>query len=85
MLRDSDGALRGIVEARDAAPEELQTREVNSSIYVFRAEALWPALDALEPHNAQGELYLTDSVRHIVENGGRVRCTGRPTRAMPWA
>jgi bifunctional UDP-N-acetylglucosamine pyrophosphorylase / glucosamine-1-phosphate N-acetyltransferase len=71
VLRDEDGALRGIVEAVDASSEELQTREVNSSIYVFRAEALWPALDALEPHNAQGELYLTDSVRHIVERGGK--------------
>ena len=70
VLRDTDGALRGIVEAVDASPEELETREVNSSIYVFRAEALWPALDALEPHNAQGELYLTDAVRHIVEHGG---------------
>jgi bifunctional UDP-N-acetylglucosamine pyrophosphorylase / glucosamine-1-phosphate N-acetyltransferase len=71
VLRDAAGALRGIVEAVDAEPEELQTREVNSSIYVFRAGALWPALDALEPHNAQGELYLTDSVRHIVDNGGK--------------
>jgi bifunctional UDP-N-acetylglucosamine pyrophosphorylase/glucosamine-1-phosphate N-acetyltransferase len=71
VLRDDDGALRGIVEAVDASPEELQTREVNSSIYVFRADSLWPALDALEPHNAQGELYLTDSVRHIVEHGGK--------------
>jgi len=71
VLRDAAGALRGIVEAVDAEPEELETREVNSSIYVFRAGALWPALDALEPHNAQGELYLTDSVRHIVDNGGK--------------
>ena len=71
VLRDSAGALRGIVEAVDAAPEELETGEVNSSIYVFRSIALWPALDALEAHNAQGELYLTDSVRHIVEHGGR--------------
>jgi bifunctional UDP-N-acetylglucosamine pyrophosphorylase/glucosamine-1-phosphate N-acetyltransferase len=71
VLRDPEGALRGIVEAVDASPDELETREVNSSIYVFRADALWPALDALEPQNAQGELYLTDSVRHIVENGGK--------------
>ncbi len=70
VLRETDGALRGIVEAVDASPEELETREVNSSIYVFKAEALWPALDVLEPHNAQGELYLTDAVRHIIEHGG---------------
>ncbi len=84
VLRAPDGALRGIVEAVDASQEELETREVNSSIYVFDVEALWPALDALEPHNAQGELYLTDSVRHIVERGGTgaVHCAPDPDEAL---
>ena len=49
-----------------------QLTECNSSIYVFRTELLWPALDRLEPHNAQGELYLTDAVRDLVEHGERV-------------
>jgi bifunctional UDP-N-acetylglucosamine pyrophosphorylase/glucosamine-1-phosphate N-acetyltransferase len=47
-------------------------REVNSSIYVFRAERLWPVLDRLAPHNAQGELYLTDSVGLLNADGGIV-------------
>ena len=47
-------------------------REVNSSIYVFRADRLWPVLDRLTPHNAQGELYLTDSVGMLVTDGERV-------------
>jgi bifunctional UDP-N-acetylglucosamine pyrophosphorylase/glucosamine-1-phosphate N-acetyltransferase len=72
IVRDGNGALRSIVEAADARPEELAIREVNSSIYVFRAEKLWPALERLEPANAQGELYLTDAVRHLVEDGERV-------------
>jgi bifunctional UDP-N-acetylglucosamine pyrophosphorylase / glucosamine-1-phosphate N-acetyltransferase len=33
---------------------------------------LWPALDRLQPHNAQGELYLTDAVRDLVARGVRV-------------
>jgi bifunctional UDP-N-acetylglucosamine pyrophosphorylase/glucosamine-1-phosphate N-acetyltransferase len=70
VLREGDGRLAGIVEAADATEEQLEVAEVNSSIYVFRADALWSALDRLEPHNAQGELYLTDCVRHIVEGGG---------------
>src|SRR5262245_21616923 len=84
VLRDRDDSLRGIVEAGDASPEELEIGEVNSSIYVFRAGALWPALDALEPHNVQGELYLTDSVRHIIENGGKgtVHQTPDPLEAL---
>ncbi len=72
ILRGADGALRAIVEASDAAPEELAIREANSSIYVFRSSVLWPALERLSPHNAQGELYLTDVVRDLVDGGGRV-------------
>ena len=72
VLRDDDGNLVAIVEAADATPEQLAAREANSSIYVFRAEALWPALEQLTPANAQGELYLTDAVRGIVESGKRV-------------
>jgi bifunctional UDP-N-acetylglucosamine pyrophosphorylase / glucosamine-1-phosphate N-acetyltransferase len=72
ILRNGSGAVRGIVEATDASPEELEIDEVNSSTYVFRAEALWPALDRIAPANAQGELYLTDAVRVLVEAGERV-------------
>jgi bifunctional UDP-N-acetylglucosamine pyrophosphorylase / glucosamine-1-phosphate N-acetyltransferase len=71
VLRDEEGRLAGIVEARDATPEELETREVNSSIYVFRADDLWNGLARLDTNNAQGELYLTDAVRHLADDGRR--------------
>src|SRR6202008_4853352 len=69
IVRGGDGSLQAIVEARDASPGELEIREVNSSIYVFDAAKLWPALDRLEPNNAQGELYLTDTVRDLAAAG----------------
>ena len=72
VVRAADGTVQAIVEAVDASEEQLELRECNSSIYVFRSELLWPALDRLEPHNAQGELYLTDAVRDLVERGERV-------------
>jgi len=72
IVRASDGTVQAIVEAVDATEEQLELRECNSSIYVFRTELLWPALERLEPHNAQGELYLTDAVRDLVERGERV-------------
>jgi bifunctional UDP-N-acetylglucosamine pyrophosphorylase/glucosamine-1-phosphate N-acetyltransferase len=72
ILRGEGGAIQAIVEATDADPEELAIDELNSSIYVFRGDALWPALERLEPANAQGELYLTDAVRLLVEAGERV-------------
>jgi bifunctional UDP-N-acetylglucosamine pyrophosphorylase / glucosamine-1-phosphate N-acetyltransferase len=72
IVRDGDGTLQAIVEAGDASPEELELREVNSSIYVFGAAKLWPALERLRPENAQAELYLTDTVRDLVGAGERV-------------
>ncbi len=69
IVRDADGRLAAIVEATDAGPDELELDEVNSSIYVFAQSKLWPALERLEPANAQGELYLTDVVRILAEEG----------------
>jgi bifunctional UDP-N-acetylglucosamine pyrophosphorylase/glucosamine-1-phosphate N-acetyltransferase len=72
IVRDGAGSLQAIVEARDANDEQLAIREVNSSIYVFDAAKLWPALERLEPQNAQSELYLTDTVRDLVGDGETV-------------
>jgi bifunctional UDP-N-acetylglucosamine pyrophosphorylase / glucosamine-1-phosphate N-acetyltransferase len=69
IVRDGHARLQQIVEHADANEEQRAIREVNSSIYVFEAEQLWPALDRIEPANAQGELYLTDAVRLLVEGG----------------
>src|SRR6478736_3722806 len=72
VVRDVDGRLARIVEAGDASTDELALREVNSGIYVFRAEKLWPVLERLEPHNAQGELYVTDTLGLLVADGETV-------------
>jgi bifunctional UDP-N-acetylglucosamine pyrophosphorylase / glucosamine-1-phosphate N-acetyltransferase len=72
VVRDARGGVREVVEAADATPEQLAIRELNSSIYVFAAPELWAVLERLDPHNAQGELYLTDAIGHLVEEGKRV-------------
>jgi bifunctional UDP-N-acetylglucosamine pyrophosphorylase/glucosamine-1-phosphate N-acetyltransferase len=72
ILRDGEGRLRQIVEHADADETQLAIRELNSSIYVFETDKLWPALERIEPVNAQGELYLTDAVRLLVEGGEEV-------------
>jgi bifunctional UDP-N-acetylglucosamine pyrophosphorylase/glucosamine-1-phosphate N-acetyltransferase len=72
IVRSADGRLKAIVEDADANDAERAIGEVNSSIYVFAAGKLWPVLDRIEPANAQGELYLTDAVRLLVEGGEEV-------------
>ena len=72
IVRGDDGTFQAIVESADADEEQRAIREVNSSIYVFSGDKLWPTLDRIEPVNAQGELYLTDVVRLLVEDGENV-------------
>jgi bifunctional UDP-N-acetylglucosamine pyrophosphorylase/glucosamine-1-phosphate N-acetyltransferase len=74
VLREADGAVRAIVEARDASDTERAVREINAGIYAFDVPALLPLLSALRPQNAQGEYYLTDLI-------GLLRAAGRSVRA----
>jgi bifunctional UDP-N-acetylglucosamine pyrophosphorylase/glucosamine-1-phosphate N-acetyltransferase len=78
VVRGGDGRLEQIVENADADGAQRAIREVNSSIYVFEADKLWPALERIEPANAQGELYLTDAVRLLVEGGEEVEVFKAP-------
>ena len=71
IVRGPDGGVEAIVEEKDASEAELSIRELNSSIYVFEAGPLWESLEKLDARNAQGELYLTDTIAHIVAAGGR--------------
>ena len=72
IVRGPDGAVLRIVEGTDANEDEQRIGEINSSIYVFRSDVLWPALERLEPHNVQGELYLTDAIEILVAGGAKV-------------
>ena len=78
VIRDESGAVREIVEAGDATPDQLAVGEANSAIYVFAADRVWPALGQLDSSNRQGELYLTDAVRALVDNGERVAANVAP-------
>ena len=71
VVRDADGWVEAIVEEKDATEAQRAIRELNSSIYVFEAAPLWESLEKLDAQNAQGELYLTDTISHIVAGGGR--------------
>lgn len=52
-----------------AAEVEKRSNSTNSSLYVFRFPALKEALGRLRSDNAQGELYLTDTIEDIARQG----------------
>ncbi|WP_105265467.1 bifunctional UDP-N-acetylglucosamine diphosphorylase/glucosamine-1-phosphate N-acetyltransferase GlmU [Pseudoalteromonas sp. T1lg76] len=61
MLREN-GKLVGIVEQKDATPEQLAITEINTGIMACNGGLLKKWLGNLSNNNAQGEYYLTDIV-----------------------
>lgn len=72
IVRDADGNFLGIVEERDATPEQRQINEVNMSCYVFNCRDLLAALGKIDRKNAQGEYYITDCPGVLKTEGKRV-------------
>ncbi|MCE1203572.1 MAG: bifunctional UDP-N-acetylglucosamine diphosphorylase/glucosamine-1-phosphate N-acetyltransferase GlmU [Holophagaceae bacterium] len=62
VLQHPDGRLAGLVEAKDATPEQLAVQRVNGGAYSLPWSALRQALLGLTNDNAQREYYLTDAV-----------------------
>lgn len=72
IIRDSDGSLLRIVEEKDADETEKAIAEINSGVYVFDAVKLAGAIGKLQNNNAQGELYLTDVIEILRNEGGKI-------------
>lgn len=78
VVRAGDQRVLRIVEQRDATPDELDIKEWNTGVYVFRRDLLGPALRNLTTDNAQGELYLTDVIGQLAAMGHRVGAVKAP-------
>jgi bifunctional UDP-N-acetylglucosamine pyrophosphorylase / glucosamine-1-phosphate N-acetyltransferase len=81
IVRDGDGAVRAIVEEKDATPEQQAITEINAGVYVVDGAALRSGLARLSTDNAQGELYLTDVLTIARGDGRRV---GALVTSDPW-
>jgi len=69
IVRRGDGRVTAIVEEKSTDEETRQINEANSSIYCFTLEKLWPALAKLRPNNVHRELYLTDAIALLNQQG----------------
>jgi bifunctional UDP-N-acetylglucosamine pyrophosphorylase / glucosamine-1-phosphate N-acetyltransferase len=72
IVRDGQGKFVGIVEEKDATPEQRAIQEVNVSTYVFDAQELLRALDQLTDNNSQREYYITDCPAILMAAGKTV-------------
>jgi bifunctional UDP-N-acetylglucosamine pyrophosphorylase/glucosamine-1-phosphate N-acetyltransferase len=73
IIRDSQGAVSGIVEVKDASDQERDIQEVNSGIYCASVDLLRSVIPDIDNANAQGEYYLTDLVQKTIERGWKVQ------------
>jgi UDP-N-acetylglucosamine diphosphorylase/glucosamine-1-phosphate N-acetyltransferase len=76
VIRKENGELVKIVEKKDASPEELKIKEINTGTFCFDKNALFRALAEVEPNNAQQEYYLTDTIEILKRQG-------KPVFAIP--
>lgn len=72
IVRDEDGSVKAIVEAKDASPEEKEIREINAGMYCFKNKDLFEGLKQLTNDNAQHEYYLTDLASILSRQGKKV-------------
>jgi bifunctional UDP-N-acetylglucosamine pyrophosphorylase/glucosamine-1-phosphate N-acetyltransferase len=72
VVRKSETAVSAIVEESQLTDEQREINEINSAIYCFTLEKLWPALAHVKPNNKHRELYLTDAVGVLNAKGETV-------------
>jgi bifunctional UDP-N-acetylglucosamine pyrophosphorylase/glucosamine-1-phosphate N-acetyltransferase/UDP-N-acetylglucosamine pyrophosphorylase len=72
ILRSAAGDFTGIVEEKDATPEQQAIKEINVSTYVFDSRELLAALDQLRADNSQREYYITDCPAILLAAGKKV-------------
>ena len=70
--RSQDNQVVAIVEEADATAAQREIREVNAGVYVFDVAPLRSALARLNSDNAQHELYLTDAIAILTQDGQTV-------------
>ena len=73
IVRQDDGSVSAIVEDSALTAEQRPIREINSSMYCFTLDKLWPALSTLKPQNVHKELYLTDAIAVLRQKGEKVQ------------
>ncbi|MBQ9697863.1 MAG: NTP transferase domain-containing protein [Acidaminococcaceae bacterium] len=72
ILRDENGDVAGIVEEKDASPEQKLIKEINTGNYCVEAPLLFEVLRTLGNNNSQGEYYLTDVLAKLRGMGKKV-------------
>ncbi len=72
VLRDNQNNIIGIVEGRNATPEQLKIKEKNVGIYLIENDWLWENIGKIKKNPVNGEYYLTDIVEIAADQGQKI-------------
>jgi len=72
IVRKTETLVSAIVEESQLTSEQREINEINSAIYCFTLEKLWPALAQVKPNNQHREIYLTDAIAALNAKGDTV-------------
>jgi bifunctional UDP-N-acetylglucosamine pyrophosphorylase/glucosamine-1-phosphate N-acetyltransferase len=78
IKRDQNGKVLGIVEQKDATPEELSINELNAGFYCFDYAFAQTALQQILPSPVTGEYYLTDLIALAQQQGKTIHTVQVP-------
>ncbi len=72
IIRDQNGSIKKIVEARDATPDQLKIKEISVGTYCFDCRSLLDALMKLSNNNSRAEYYLTEVIEILSLRGHKI-------------
>lgn len=72
IVRNNMGHIVSVVEHKDATPEQLKIKEINTGILCGRTDLVKRLLAKVENNNSQSEYYLPDIIKFAVEDGVHV-------------
>jgi bifunctional UDP-N-acetylglucosamine pyrophosphorylase / glucosamine-1-phosphate N-acetyltransferase len=72
VIKNEKGEVTGVIEEIDATPEQLEIQEVNSSIYMFNNDVVYPLLLKIDNKNSKGEYYLTDIIQLLRDRDRKI-------------
>jgi bifunctional UDP-N-acetylglucosamine pyrophosphorylase/glucosamine-1-phosphate N-acetyltransferase len=67
IVRDENGLVEKIVEDKDASADQREIKEINTGTFCFDRASLFSVLEKVSNDNEQGEYYLTDTLKLLLD------------------
>jgi bifunctional UDP-N-acetylglucosamine pyrophosphorylase/glucosamine-1-phosphate N-acetyltransferase len=72
IVRTKNNEISDIVEQADATLKQQKIKEINAGVYYGKKAVIASALENIDARNRQGEYYLTDVVKKIIQRKKKV-------------